>query len=261
MFRNLVLVRPLAIIDLETTGTDAQTDRIVEIGVLKIQPDGHRDIRCRRINPGIHIPESATAIHGITDSDVASEPAFGLLAPGLLKYLEGCDLCGFNLKRFDLKVLIAEFNRVGRQFSLEGRKVIDPLEIYHDRERRDLSAALRFYCGREHDEAHCSSADIEATADILEAMLGRYPDLPRTVDGLHETYRDQRSVDVDGKFLRVEGRIIFNFGKYRGRELGAIARESPDYLHWMLDGSFLADTKQTVRFALDQVAEQHSTVV
>ncbi len=160
MFKNLVLSRPLAFIDLETTGTDVQTDRIVEIGVLKVFPDGRKDARCRRINPGIPIPESATAIHGITDSDVAGEPTFEVVALRLLKFLDGCDLCGFNLKRFDLKLLIAEFNRIGCDFPRDGRSIIDPLEIYHDRERRDLSTAVQFYCGRDHEGAHCASADV-----------------------------------------------------------------------------------------------------
>ena len=256
MFKNLVLNRPLAVIDLETTGTDAQTDRIVEIGVVKIFPDGQRDVRCRRINPGIPIPESATAFHGITDSDVAGEPRLELVALGLLKFLDGCDLCGFNLKRFDLKVLIAEFSRIDRHFPLDGRRLIDPLEIYHDRERRDLSAAVRFYCGRDHDGAHSASADVQVTAEILDAMLERYPDLPRSVEELHDLYRDQRSVDLDGKFIRVDSRIVFNFGKYRGRRLDDVARESPDYIHWMLGGNFMDETKEIARGALQQTVAQ-----
>jgi len=256
MFKNLVINRPLAVIDLETTGKDAQTDRIVEVGVLKVFPDGRKVAHCRRINPGIPIPESATAIHGITDSDVADEPSFETVALKLLKFLDRCDLCGFNLKRFDLKLLIIEFNRIGRDFPLDGRRIIDPLEIYHDRERRDLSTAVRFYCGRDHEGAHCASADVQATAEILDAMLERYPDLPRCVDELHDLYRDQLSVDFDGKFIRVDSRIVFNFGKYRGRRLEEIARESPDYMHWMLAGSFLDDTKEIVRGALEQTVDQ-----
>jgi DNA polymerase-3 subunit epsilon len=150
---------------------------------------------------------------------------------------------------------------VGLDFSLDGRKIIDPLEIYHDRERRDLSAAVRFYCGRDHDKAHSSSADVLAAAEVLDAMVARYSDLPRSIDELHETYRDQRSVDVDGKFLRIDGRIVFNFGKYRGRDLDEIARESPDYLHWMLAGTFLADTKQIIHDALERVVNHLDSVV
>jgi len=261
MFKNLVLNRPLAVIDLETTGTDAQTDRIVEIGVLKIFPDGQKDVRCRRINPGIPIPESATAIHGITDSDVAGEPRFEVVALRLLKFLDGCDLCGFNLKRFDLRMLAAEFNRIGRDLPMDARSIIDPLEIYHDRERRDLSAASRFYCGRDHEGPHSASADVQATAEILDAMLERYPDLPRSVEELHDLYRDQRSVDLDGKFIKVDSRIVFNFGKYRGRRLDEIAAESPNYLNWMLDGSFMEDTKEIVRGALEQTVDHLHAVV
>jgi len=144
---------------------------------------------------------------------------------------------------------------------MDGRSIIDPLEIYHDRERRDLSAASRFYCGRDHDGAHSASADVQATAEILDAMLERYPDLPRSVEELHDLYRDQRSVDLDGKFIRVDSRIVFNFGKYRGRRLDEVARESPDYIHWMLGGNFMDETKEIARGALEQTLARLSPAV
>lgn len=256
MFKNLVLNRPLAIIDLETTGTDTQTDRVVEIGVVKIHPDGVREARCRRVNPGIPIPAAASAIHGIYDSDVVDQPRFGKIAAGLLDFLKDCDLCGFNIKKFDLKILGAEFHRVGRRLSLEGRGLIDPMEIFHDRERRDLSAAVRFYCRREHAGAHGAAADAEATSEVLDAMLEHYPDLPRLVQALDVAYRDPRAADLDGKFIRIDGRLFFNFGKHRGRSLDEIGLESRDYLDWMLGGCFLEDTKDLVRSAL-QLVEAH----
>ena len=151
MLRNLRLHRPLAFLDLETTGTDTKVDLIVEVSVLKVSPDGQAIGRTRRINPGIPIPAGATAVHGITDVEVAGEPRFAQVAAGLIALLEDCDLCGFNIKRFDLRVLFAEFSRVGRELPMAGRSVIDLMEIFHSRERRDLSAAVRFYCGREHD--------------------------------------------------------------------------------------------------------------
>jgi DNA polymerase III subunit epsilon len=164
----------------------------------------------------------------------------------LLAFLNNSDLCGFNLKRFDLKILVAEFNRVGRRFSLDGRALIDPMEIFHDRERRDLSAAVRFYCGREHSGAHGAATDVQATGEVLDAMLERYSDLPRVVEQLDATFRDPRAADIDGKFIgkfiRDGGRLIFNFGKHRGRSLEGVALESPDYLEWMLGGCFLDDT-------------------
>jgi DNA polymerase III subunit epsilon len=250
MFQNLILNRSLAIIDLETTGTDTQTDRIVEVGVVKINPDGQSDARCRRVNPGVPIPAAASAVHGIYDSDVAEQPRFDQIAVGLLVFLKDCDLCGFNLKRFDLKILVAEFDRVGRKLPLEGRALIDPMEIFHDRGRRDLAAAVRFYCGREHGGAHGASADVQATGEVLDAMLARYADLPRLVEQLDVVFRDPRVADIDGKFIRDEGRLLFNFGKHRGRILEEIAVESPDYLEWMLGGSFLKDTKDLVRDSL-----------
>jgi DNA polymerase-3 subunit epsilon len=253
MFKHLVLHKPLAILDLETTCTDPQTARIIEIGILKILPDGRQDHSNQRVNPGIPIPPSATAIHGITDTDVAHEPRFEQIAAGLRTFLEGCDLCGFNLKRFDLRVLHAEFTRAAQILSLEGRAILDPLEIYHARERRDLTAAVRFYCGREHKSAHAASADVLATADVLGAMLGRYADLPRTVAGLDQHLKNPNAVDSAGNFVRVEGEIRFAFGKYRGQPIDAVARMKPDYLQWMLTQDFFDDTKAVVKHALRRV--------
>ena len=151
MFKNLVLEKPLAIIDLETTGTDPQTDRIVEIGILKVLPDGKRSRHIQRLNPGVPIPPAATEVHGITDEDVGNQPLFAGVAADLLTFLDGCDLAGFNLKRFDLRVLHAEFVRVGLLLNLSGRAVMDALEIFFAYQKRDLTAALRFYCGRDHE--------------------------------------------------------------------------------------------------------------
>src|SRR6266851_829664 len=152
MFKHLVLHKPLAILDLETTGTDPQNDRIVEIGILKALPDGRHQHYNRRVNPGIPIPSEAKAVHGITDADVADELRFEQLAPDLRAFLDDCDLCGFNLNRFDLRFLDVEFNRASQPLTLEGRAILDPMEIFHAREPRDLSAAVRYYCGREHED-------------------------------------------------------------------------------------------------------------
>jgi DNA polymerase-3 subunit epsilon len=250
MLKNITLERPLAILDLETTGINLQTDRIVEISVLKLRPNGPQTHWTRRFHPGMPIPPEATAIHGITDGDVAGEPRFADVADEWLALLDGCDLCGFNMKRFDLKILSAEFSRAGRILSMEGRAVIDPMEIFHRREPRDLAAAVSFYLDRGHQNGHSAAADVLATASILDAMVLKYPDLPRDLLGLHRQFSDLDCVDSDGFFRRVEGQVRFVKGKHRGQRLEAVAAESPSYLEWMLGQSFPEDTKAVVREAL-----------
>lgn len=235
-------------LDLETTGCNLQRDRIVEISVLRIEPDGRWDHRTRRVNPEIPIPPEATAIHGIKDSDVAAEPPFSKLAGGLLVLLEGCDLCGFNLKRFDLPLLCAELERAGKILDLTGRFIIDPMQIYHMYERRDLSTAVQFYLGREHIGAHGAAADALATAQILDAMLARYNDLPHNTAHLHKRFDDM--VDRSRKFVRVSDQICFAFGKYRGQPLDAIVQTDREYLTYLLGLDFLPDTKAVITQAL-----------
>lgn len=250
MFKNLVLDKPLAVIDLETTGTDPQSDRIVEFGILKVTADGCHSHCILRLNPEAPIPPAATEVHGITDDDVADKPRFADVADSLIAFLEGCDLCGFNLKRFDLRVLHAEFSRVGKPWSLRGRAIVDALEIFFAYEKRDLAAAVRFYCGREHENAHSAGGDVAATAEVLDAMLARYNDLPRTTAGLHQHFQDLNAVDSNGCFVRVAGQVRFAFGKHRGQPLDAVARAKPDYLTWMLAQDFFDDTKAVIRQAL-----------
>ncbi len=250
MFKNLSLERPLAVLDLETTGTDPRTDRIVELSLLKVQPNGEHHLRTRRLNPGMPIPAEASAVHGITDALVAGEPNFRAIARDLLRHLEGCDLCGYNLKKFDLRVLYAEFQRAGLTLSLEGRAILDPMEIFHRREPRDLAAAVRRYLGREHEEGHTAAGDVRATAAVLDAMLDHYPDLPRKAGELHAHLADPRAADAAGVFRRIEGQLRFNVGQYRGQALEAVATNAPDYLEWMLRADFLEDAKNLIRAAL-----------
>jgi DNA polymerase-3 subunit epsilon len=250
MFKNLRLERSLAIIDLETTGVDPARDRIVEISVLKILPDGRRKQLTLRLNPGIPIPAEATAVHGIADADVEGEPGFAAIAAKVLDFIAECDFGGFNLKRFDLRVLNEEFKRAGHVFSLEGRAIVDAMEIFHAMEPRNLAAAVRFYCKREHEGSHAAGADVLATADVLDAMLARYEELPRTVAGLHEQFADASAVDSGGRFKRVGEEVRFAFGKHRGVTLDAVARADPAYLQWMLAQDFLDDAKAIVREAL-----------
>lgn len=250
MLTHITLERPLAVIDLESTGTDPQKDRIIEISILKIMPEGQPRHRTRRLNPGIPIPPAATAVHGISDTDVADEPQFAKLADGLLAFLDDCDFCGFNLKRFDLRMLYNEFARAGRTLSLESRALIDPMQIFHRYEPRDLAAAVRTYLGREHQSGHSAAADVRATAEVLNAMVHRYSDLPRTIAGLHQHFQDPDRMDSDGFFRRLEGEVRFVKGKHRGQPLRAVALSSPDYLEWMLGQDFFQDTKAIVMDAL-----------
>jgi DNA polymerase III subunit epsilon len=252
MFRNLKLRRPLAVFDLETTGVDTKMDRIVEISILTVRPGRPADQHTCRVNPGVPIPPGATAVHGITDTDVARKPRFEDVADDLLARFDGCDLCGYNLKRFDLQLLYNEFRRAGRACSLDGRAVIDPQEIFHTYEPRDLTAAVRFYLGQEHAGAHTAAADVLATAAILDAMLARYTDLKRDTEGLHAQFMDRDAVDSAGFFKRVAGEIRFVKGKHRGQPLDFVARTSPDYLQWMLGQDFFEDTKAVARDALRQ---------
>lgn len=261
MFKNLTLERPLAVFDLETTGTDVKNDRIVEISVLKIFPDGSREQRTRRLNPTIPIPKEASDVHGITDADVATCPTFREIAQGLLKFLDGCDLCGFNIKRFDLRLLCNEFMRAGLALPLDRRAIIDPLEIFHTFERRDLSAAVRFYCGRELAGAHQAEADVLATVDVLDAQVATYAELPKTVAGLHQHFKDPNSLDSNNFFTKVGNEVRFAMGKYRGQPLDFIAQTKPDYLEWMLGADFFEDTKRIAREALERARASAPVVV
>jgi len=252
VFQNLQLARPLVVLDLETTGTDVQTDRIIEISALKVFPDKSHDHRTRRVDPGILIPPAATEVHGISDADVAGCPPFSRIASGVIEFMDGCDLAGFNLIAYDLRLLTAECQRAGVDFPLVGRKIVDSCKIFHARERRDLSAALRFYCGKEHTGAHGAAADVIATLEILDAQVVRYDDLPRDIDGLHELCIDTTTLDVGGMFTADSAGIVFAKGKYKGSLLATIAVTKPDYLRWMLKSDFFDDTKQIVREAINQ---------
>jgi DNA polymerase-3 subunit epsilon len=247
--KHLILNRPLAVIDLETTGVDVQNDRIVEIAVLRVEP-GKPTIRYRRlVDPGMPIPEAASAIHGIKDEDVEDEPLFPAVSRSLTKILDGADLAGFNIRRFDLPMLCAEYARAGLELSLVGRAVIDPLTIFFEREPRDLTAAMRFYCGREHKGAHGALADAEAALAVLDAQIEHYEDLPATIDELRATSKD---VDIAGKFRKEGRKTVFTFGKYRGVALRRVAREDPSYLSWLLRQGLLDDASGLICRALER---------
>ena len=230
------LERPLVFFDLETTGLDFKNDRIIELAFIKVTPQGDVLERVRRFNPGVPIPPEATAIHGITDADVANELPFCRTARNLIDILEGCDLAGFNIRRFDVQMLLNELKRCGFELPLEGRRILDVQTIFHREEPRDLSAAAQFYLGRDHEEAHTALGDIRTSAAVLGAQLRRYAHVPRDLDGLH-AYCDQYApmrTELDRWFGGSPEGPVFRRGRHRGQALAAVAREAPDYLRWML---------------------------
>jgi DNA polymerase III subunit epsilon len=250
----LVLERPLVVFDTETTGTNPRTDRIIEIACLKVHPDGRREQYVRRFQPGVPIPASSTAIHGISDADVASAPRFREAAAELAAFLEGCDLGGYNIAGFDLPVLRAEFLRAGVAFEVSERRLVDAQRIFFSREPRHLAAAARFYCQSEHDGAHGALADAEMTLRVLAGQLARYSELPRTVAELHELFCAgiDQDLDPEGRFRLVNGEPTVNFGKNRGRLLKDISREEPGFLRWILKGDFSEPVKQIAKRFLPQ---------
>lgn len=257
MLKSIRLVRPLVVLDLETTGTKVQTDRIVEISLLKLLPDGTNQIKTRRLNPGIPIPAEVSAIHGITDADVANEPTFRQIARGLLAHLDGCDLCGYNIWHFDLRIMINEFKRADVPFTLEGRHIIDPCRMFHKREPQDLSAALRFYCCQEHDGAHGTEADVLAALAVLDGQVERYDDLPRTIPELHDAMDYPDIVDPDGKFVRrADGVIVFTFSQHSGKSVDEVARTEPSFLEWMVKKDFSEEAKAVASSALERMRAQ-----
>ena len=237
------LDRPLAFFDLETTGLNPKTDRIVELALLRVAPDGEVVERVRRFNPGVPIPADASRVHGITDEMVAAEPPFSARAKSLLELLEGCDLAGFNIRRFDLPMLLAEFKRAGLELDIKDRRIIDIQAIYHREEKRDLTAAARFYLGREHPKAHSALSDIRTSAAVLSAQLTRYPHLPRDLQGLH-AYCDESVpflTEVDRWFVRTDAGLVFRRGRHRGKALQDVATNERDYLDWMLGAEDMDD--------------------
>lgn len=253
MLKNLKLERQIAFIDVETTGISPRSDRIVELSILRIQPDGSEEYKSHRVNPEVPIPAEATAVHGISDADVAGEPVFRRYAKGVCDFLEGCDIAGFNVIKFDLPFLEAEFARAGVDFSHRGRYLVDSMVIFHQRERRDLEAAYRKYCGGEMENAHHAEEDAKASAEVLDGQLDAYEDLPRDVPALCElccTVGDN-SIDREGKFVWVDGEAVCNFGKHKGRRLKDIAEQVPDYLDWICRQDFSADARDIAAKALD----------
>jgi DNA polymerase-3 subunit epsilon len=244
---QLNLNRPLAFFDLETTGLNVSTDRIIELSVLKVNPDGSQEVVDTRINPEIPISPKATSIHGINDSDLVSSPKFGEIAHSLATFLEGCDLAGYNAIKFDIPVLVEEFLRVGYDFNINDRKFVDVQVIFHRKEQRTLGAAYQFYCKKDLDNAHSALADATATFEILKAQLDRYDDLENEVSKLSEISSYNNIVDFAGRIIFDENGVeIFNFGKHKGKAVEKVFKEDPGYYSWMMNGDFPLYTKKVL---------------
>lgn len=245
----LKLSRALCAFDVETTGTNAASDRIVELAIMLLQPDGIVSEWHSLINPTLPIHSAASKIHGITDEMVAKSPTFASVARTVAAFIGDADLTGFNVLRFDIAVLEAEFGRAQVPFKVEGRDVVDSMELFHRFEPRDLTGAVNFYCGREHVGAHSALADVQASIDVLVSQVERYK-LPCDITSLAKLCVDPDSVDRDGKFRRVDGDVVFTFGKHKGRRLVDVARTDPGFLNWMLRSDFSTSTKRVAEEAL-----------
>ncbi|MBI5858728.1 MAG: 3'-5' exonuclease [Sphingobacteriales bacterium] len=240
----LQLKKPLAFIDLETTGVNLGTDRIVEIAIVKILPDGNRSVKRKLVNPETPIPKGASDVHGITDEMVKDAPPFKQLAHELKQMLDGCDIAGYNSNRFDIPLLMEEFLRAGVDFDMKNRKLLDVQNIFHKMEPRTLGAAYKFYCNKNLDGAHSAEVDASATFEILEAQLKKYPELGNTIDSVLKQIGEDQVVDFARRFVFENGVEVFNFGKYKGRPVSDVLRSEPQYYDWMMKGDFPQHTKQ-----------------
>ncbi len=250
---NIKLDRPIAFFDIEATGISPRADRIVELCIVKITPNKQQSTHVFRINPQVPIPAETTAIHGISDADVADCPTFPELAREIADVLEGCDLGGYNIGRFDVPMLCEEFTRAGINFEVESRRTLDVQRIYHRKEPRDLSAALSFYCNELHLNAHGAEADVLATIRVFEGQLDRYSDLPDNMDELDDycNPRDPAWVDRTGRLRWINGEAALNFGKKKGTTLRELVATDQGFIKWMLRSDFPADTREIVTDALN----------
>lgn len=244
---KLNLKNPVVFFDLETTGVNITTDRIVEISYLKVYPNGNEVSRTMRINPEMHIPEQASAVHGIYDEDVKDCPTFKQVAKEVANDFEGADIAGFNSNRFDVPLLAEEFLRAGVDLDMTRRKFIDVQVIFHKMEQRTLSAAMKFYCGKELEGAHSADADTRATYEVLQAQLDRYPELQNDIAWLSEFSSHTNNVDFAGRIVyNDKGVEVFNFGKYKGIPVVEVLRRDPGYYGWIMQGDFSLNTKQVL---------------
>ena len=244
---KLNLKRPIVFLDLETTGVDPAKDRIVEISLVKVMPDGTQEVMTRRLNPEMHIPEAASAVHGIHDEDVADCPTFREISKSLWSYISGCDFAGYNSNKFDIPVLVEEFLRAGVYVDIDKCRFFYVHNIFHRIEQRTLVAAYKFYCGKDLTQAHSAEADTLATYEVLKAQLDRYDELQNDVEFLSEFSTRSQNVDFAGRIIYDDkGVEVFNFGKHKGRSVAEVFRTEPSYYAWMMNGDFPLHTKKVI---------------
>jgi len=250
---NLQLQRPIAFIDLETTGVSLSSDRIVEIAVVKILPDGTRQVKRKLLNPEMPIPPQSTDIHGISDEMVKEAPTFKQAANELKQFIENCDLGGYNSNRFDIPLLMEEFLRAGITVDLSTKRMVDVQHIFYTMEPRTLSAAYRFYCAKELEGAHSAEHDVNATIEVLLAQLERYPQLGDSVDSILQLIGEEKIVDYARRFVFDDkGVEVFNFGKHKGKPVTDVLKAEPQYYDWMMRGDFPLHTKQKLTEILNR---------
>ncbi len=249
---TLQLKRPLVFIDLETTGTNLSTDRIVEVAILKIFPDGANAIKQKLLNPQIPIPKSSSDIHGITDDKIKDAPTFKQVANELKQFIDDADFSGYNSNRFDVPMLMEEFLRAGLEIEMTNRRMLDVQHIFHLMEKRTLGAAYKFYCEKELNNAHSAEADATATWEILEAQLLRYQHLGNSLDTILQFTGEEKYVDFAKRFIMDNDVEVFNFGKHKGRPVAEVLKAEPQYYDWMMKGDFPLHTKQKLTEILNR---------
>jgi DNA polymerase-3 subunit epsilon len=258
---KLNLEKPIVFFDLETTGINIGSDKIVEISILKVFPNGNKESKTWLVNPEMEIPKDSSDIHGITNEQVVSEPTFKELAPQISELIAGCDLAGFNSNRFDIPLLAEELMRAGIDFDMNNRKAIDVQVIFHKKEQRTLSAGYQFYCGKELEGAHGAEADTNATYEILLAQLEKYEDIGNTVDALSEFSTHGKRADFAGFILvNDKDQEVFSFGKYKNRTVVEVFKENPGYHNWIQNADFPLFTKKVLREIKERMSAPKKTM-
>lgn len=244
---KLHLKNPIVFFDLETTGINIANDRIVEIAILKVNVDGSEESYCYKVNPEIPIPKVTSEIHGIYDEDVKDAPTFKELGKTLAKIMEGSDIAGFNSNKFDVPLLAEEFIRADIDFDMKKRKFVDVQTIFHKMEKRTLTAAYKFYCDKDLNNAHSAEADTKATYEVLKAQLDRYEELENNIEFLNDFSSFNRNADFIGRIIfNDKGVEVFNFGKYKGKSVEEVLKKDPSYYGWMMNGDFPLFTKKVL---------------